>query len=112
MSNSIHHLPGRLRVRMGVLRRNPQATASARRLIETRSGILHVDANHLTGSVLVHYDPDRISAKAILDVLAEGGFRPPRDHARPADRLADTVVSLAMERLVERGAAALLAAII
>ncbi len=88
MNNTIHHLPGRLRMRMEVLRRNPCAVASARRSIKAVAGVRAVEARQLTGSLLVHYDPNLTSAKAILDALAEGGFNPPRQHACPASRTA------------------------
>lgn len=112
MSDTIHHVPGRLRIRMAALRRNPRAAVRARRLLGNGHGVLQVQANPLTGSLLVLYDPERISGQDLLDMMAQGGFAPPRKQACPTDRLADAAVSLVVDKLVARGAAALLAAII
>ncbi|MCR6630552.1 MAG: hypothetical protein NVV74_11145 [Magnetospirillum sp.] len=112
MTDTIHHLPGRLRIRMEVLRRNPVAIARVRTLLVGKCGVFQVDANDLTGSVLVHYDTQATSGRAILDTLAAAGFAPPREHAQPADRLAQAAVSLAMDHLLGRGTSLLLAAII
>lgn len=112
MADTIHHLPGRLRIRMTALHRDACAAARACSLLGTCPGVLQVQASPITGSLLVHYDCRRISGQDLLNVLARGGFAPPREHVGSLPRLVDTAISMAFGKLVERGAACLLAAII
>lgn len=112
MADTIHHVPGRIRIRMAALRRDPRAAARVRQLIGACRGVLQVEANPITGSLLVRYDPQLTSGRNVLDSIALGGFVPPCEHADPLNRLVDAAISMAVDKVIERGAVFLLAAII
>jgi len=72
----VHAIPGRARVRIDFLKRNP---AVARRLSERLAnlpGMRRVEANALTGTVLLLYDPDDTRW---LDEFPEAAGTPPLD---------------------------------
>lgn len=114
MSDYVHHVPGRLRVRCDAVKRNPAAAAAVRARLLRLSGVLSVDARTLTGSVTVHYASGTADPQALL---AELGVPP-----RPArtggaiealgGRVADHAASMLLEKLVERSALALLGALV
>ena len=67
----LHALPGRLRAHL------PAWPAVGRPEVERRvrgvRGVLRVEANPLTGNVLIHFDPNRTNAPTLLDTLGRGG---------------------------------------
>jgi hypothetical protein len=65
----LHALDGRLRIRLGSIKRNLQAAASVTQSLLSLDGVKAVRANPVTGSVLVHYDPWRISQTDLLELL-------------------------------------------
>lgn len=85
MSHSIHHVPGRLRVRSSAFRCRPaEAHAVQHRLLSLR-GVTQVRLNAPAGSITVHYDPERITKQTLLDVVQEVGCT---DAAKPKADLA------------------------
>lgn len=52
----VHALPGRLRLRSSALDGNPSLAAKLRRALTQTAGILHAEANSVTGTVLIQYD--------------------------------------------------------
>jgi len=81
ITRDYHLLPGRLRVSVAGLRHSPaQAMYLEARLTEL-IGIRSVSANPLTGRALIHFDPQKIGMKAILDQLEE--CRPASAGPRP-----------------------------
>lgn len=71
MHNYMHHVPGRLRVRIGALKGNPVAVRDLRRALQALAGVTEVEINPLTGSVLAHYDRRPETASAILGALRQ-----------------------------------------
>lgn len=108
MTDTLHHLPGRLRLRLAALRRNPALAARLRHTLAPLPGVADVEANPLTGSLLVRYDPAAGPVRAIAAALAAQGValphRPPPDLA---ERLGKAAVALAVEALVKQSATAL-----
>ncbi len=70
----IHDVPGRLRVRTAAVRNNQPAAAAVRALLGATPHVFSVETNPLTGSITVRYDPARLSAAAILEVLRRNGY--------------------------------------
>lgn len=69
----VHRLPGRLRLRLTELKNDPQALAAVAAGLEAIPGMQAVEANALTGSLLLRYAGPEA---AILQAAArEGGFR-------------------------------------
>jgi len=51
----VHNVPGRLRIRSEILKRNNLAADAAKIALSTIPGIGVVEINPVTGSILVHY---------------------------------------------------------
>jgi copper chaperone CopZ len=73
MSNYVHSIPGRLRIKTSVIKKNPVLAERIGRLLTSITGVEEVDVNLLTGSVLIRYKPRRIAAEHILSTLSEFG---------------------------------------
>jgi len=69
----VHSLPGRLRLRIGLLRKLPDdwlnVAEVARRAIAASSEISSVDFDHRTGSLLIRYEPKRLTESDVLAYL-------------------------------------------
>ena len=61
-------IPGRVRFRSSQLK-NQEIVSSIITLIKSETGVLQVENNLLTGSLLVHYNPEQISQKTVLEAL-------------------------------------------
>jgi hypothetical protein len=69
----VHHVPGRLRVESPTLK---VMSAEAQDILDFFShldGIRRVRVNPVTGSVVIHYDPDLVESGEILQALKENG---------------------------------------
>lgn len=69
----IHHVPGRLRIRIPILKNNPQAIERAKTLLLVE-GTDSFKANPLTGSLTVTYDPHSLSKDRLLGILKQNGL--------------------------------------
>ena len=70
----VHSIPGRIRIHIPMSRKIPkewkQSLENLDRLKELE-GIREVDFSMITGNALVHYDPEKISEKEIIETLRE-----------------------------------------
>jgi hypothetical protein len=73
MEYYVHHVPGRLRVRLPEIRRNARKAADVKRLLDIY-GVDHLKVNHLTGSIVVTFDASSTSAEQLLSILQENGL--------------------------------------
>jgi Heavy metal associated domain 2 len=73
MIDYIHALPGRLRLRSALFRRNPERAAALERLLASANGVRSAVVNPLTGSVTIYYDRSRTTSAALLAVLRSQG---------------------------------------
>src|SRR5262245_8962451 len=64
-----HDLPGRLRVRSSLFRRNPDRATAIKNSLESAEGVRSVAVNVVTGSVTVYYDRHRTSSGALLEIF-------------------------------------------
>lgn len=139
MSLYVHHVPGRLRLqtdRLKVSRRGCEdAVAIAGKII----GVTGASANFATGSLVIHYDQDRVTPHALWRALCDGqivwGLTPISDDATvtraliedvlptratfqtlrddgPARHVFETVAGAAIDKLMSRSAAAIIGALI
>jgi len=53
-----HHIPGRLRLKVPGAKGNPAFLDQVRAALTSVEGVSEIEVNPVTGSVLVHYDPD------------------------------------------------------
>jgi copper chaperone CopZ len=112
MATYLHALDGRVRVRLSRIRGDRRTAARLRAKLRALSGVTAVDANPLTGSVLVEYDSARLAADDIFDLLdveppvkeAQEGALLKREssHRRTdvRDAVAEKLVEFAAERLL------------
>jgi hypothetical protein len=123
MTHYVHHVPGRLRVKSALIKRNEAKVAAVRELLDGMQGVVSCEVKTLTGSVVACYDSAVVSAQTILGVLeAEGFITGPagrvdnRSAVRPAvgiaGRIGKAAVGVLVEKLVERSAVALIGAIL
>ncbi|MDR2745494.1 MAG: cation transporter [Desulfovibrio sp.] len=56
---------GRVRIRADALKK-PETMDMARSLVQSRPGVLKVESNARTGSLLVHYDPAVITRETLI----------------------------------------------
>jgi hypothetical protein len=92
MISEIHQVRGRLRVRMPDLKRNDAKARALKEAMAAECGIMSVDVNVLTGSLLVYYDPELLNADGVLAAIGER--QAPAQVGRPALRgqIADAIV--------------------
>jgi copper chaperone CopZ len=73
MEYYVHHVPGRLRVRIPAIRRNPGNAADIQCLLNI-PGVDNIKVNHLTGSVVVTFETGSITPEKLLAVLKQKGY--------------------------------------
>jgi copper chaperone CopZ len=118
----VHRVPGRLRVRSGVVKQNPKKASELLTAIGTVPGVKSVDVNTVTGSILVHHDPFRLSSDDLLAVLGAQGIsgepsRAPQPASAPraasvGATVARAVVTSVLQHAIERSIVRLLPAIL
>jgi hypothetical protein len=124
--NMTHHVPGRLRMRFPQLKyceaRAAQVAASIRQL----EGVVTVDANTVTGGMLIFYDVNQAETNgfwhSLSITLAAQGLSGHADARAPqlcaagastfADKVADRLVGALVDKLVERSALALVSVLL
>lgn len=73
MTYYIHQVPGRLRVRIPQIRKNPYKAAEIENLL-TLQGIEKVAINRVTGSIVAIYNPQMLNSDCLLRLLEERGY--------------------------------------
>ena len=93
--NYIHHIPGRVRVRMPELKANAKGAQEFQAVMQQIPGVASVEINLLTGSVLVHYDGSSATAGLLHNLLQRHG-------AWPTSKVAgETVTRLIGQKVVK-----------
>jgi hypothetical protein len=113
MTDYLHHVPGRLRVRSKALRCNSAARGATLRKLRTLEGVRTVRLNPKAGSVTVFYDVDVTGAQRILDFLGAECLRaepiraatrkPVRKATGHGPSLYSTIGRMALGALVNKG---------
>ncbi len=77
MTEYLHALEGRLRIKVPEVKGSPAAAARVERELRAVYGVEEVYANPTTGNVLITYQPESISQDEIIRLLTEdlGCFR-------------------------------------
>ena len=73
MNQSIHHVPGRLRIRSTSFRRRSISALSIQDRLLALDGVTHVRLNPDASSITIHYDTARLSRAQLLAVLEHAG---------------------------------------
>lgn len=123
MRHYIHHVPGRLRLRIPSLKGSAERAERLAAQIEQCAGVDGVRANAVTGSLLIHYDSKAFDSEALFELLRAQGIACDAREIRPTTRpvattgtalsakISDKVVDKFIETLVERSAVALFVAL-
>jgi hypothetical protein len=74
MNYYIHNVPGRLRIKIPVIRHNPANGLAVQALLMPLEGVERIQLSGLTGSVVINYDPQVIDPQALIDLLARNGY--------------------------------------
>jgi hypothetical protein len=67
----VHDVPGRLRVKIPLLKGNQSQADEIQRMLIGVGGVRNTSFNPLTGSLIVVYDPESLASEKILDLLKE-----------------------------------------
>jgi hypothetical protein len=117
----LHHVPGRLRVRLSALKGNQNGAKALRSELLHVDGVQSLSVNPWTGSITLHYDRNRFEAAELWTRLRQLGYfceasrrspSPSISKTNPvittaAEALAETLVSAALKHLFGRSAGAL-----
>lgn len=133
----VHHVPGRMRVRVRHLKGNREAGRRLCARLRLLGGVRQAAANPATGSIIVHYDHRLVAIADLWRVLHEAGAvdapAPPivqdpiardpiaRDHEysivpqtaqSAAETLFKQLIAVMVEKAMQHSARALLAALV
>ena len=74
MTYYIHNIPGRLRVKTPVLKKNLEQMKNVQKLFKSMEGIEGIEFNSITGSVVIFFDSNLISSETILNIFMQEGY--------------------------------------
>jgi copper chaperone CopZ len=77
MSNYVHNIPGRLRIKNAAIKKNPIEAGKIRILLTSLPGVQNLDVNLVTGSVLIRYDINQVTSENLLGTLNQAGYFEP-----------------------------------
>lgn len=121
MMTYTHHISGRLRTRYPQLKNNSARAKEVEAAIRGIDGVVSVEVNTVTGSLLIHYDAGATGRQALLDTLyrtkqglglIQASPPPARAAAGRTNTLADKLLSTVVEKCIERSAIALFSALL
>lgn len=74
MSYYIHNVPGRLRIKTPLIKKNQSIAEDVKNLLRPIIGISSTSFNLITGSIVINYDPKVITSKEIVNTLNYAGY--------------------------------------
>ena len=116
MTCYVHHVPGRLRVRVPAAKDNATNAVRLVTRLNTLEGITSVAANEVTGSILIRYDTTAFDPAACLAILNIQPMRQPETRRgarsistfystrRLVSRFAEVATWYVLEQALERSA--------
>lgn len=114
MSNHVHHVPGRLRVRIPELKHCAAKAVALRSELSAIPGITEVECHVVTGSVIVYYKPESTDLRPVRTLLGceQTDKRPMPVETRGSSKLTRAIVMFAVEKTIERAVPALIASVL
>jgi hypothetical protein len=122
MTPQIHHVAGRLRVRVPAVKGSSENAARVKDLLQAVEGVSAAEPNLTTGSIVIHYDPQSTGGALILATLTDRGYfetiplapLPPRKTVavRIRNKIATAVFWYCLELALERSLPLMLAALL
>ena len=74
MNYYIHNVPGRLRIKSPVIKKNENASYEVRKSLSALNGIATVEVNLTTGSLLINYNHKVVRHEDIVNLLERKGY--------------------------------------
>jgi copper chaperone CopZ len=74
MTDYLHALDGRMRIKINTVKGSSRSAAEITRYLVSCYGIDRVNANPVTGNVLIHYNTKQISQEEIFKLLQEADY--------------------------------------
>jgi cation transport ATPase len=74
MSHCVHHVPGRLRVKVPGMKRNPRIADAVQDLLAHVDGVRTSEVNLAVGCVRIRYDMAATDADSVLTAMDQAGF--------------------------------------
>jgi len=74
LSYYIHAVPGRLRLKMPLLKGDTLLAAEVQTAAKQVAGVESATVNPLTGSLIINYTPEETDSRAIIDGLVSLGY--------------------------------------
>ena len=74
MSYYIHNVPGRLRIKTPLIKKNQSIAEDVQNLLRPLIGIFSTSVNLITGSIVINYDHKVITSKEIVNTLNYAGY--------------------------------------
>lgn len=119
MSEYIHHVAGRLRLKLAQVKRNPARAHEIQAAVCRIAGVTSTHANSVTGSLVIYYDTKKTDFDTILGAMRATGVVPASGaaentppHAAALATLTGKLADMFTEKLIERSAIALLGALL
>lgn len=117
MSQYIHHVPGRIRVRSKAFRCQGERAEKAQTHLLAMDGVRDVKINPRAASILVQYDPDRLTKAELFAALEDLGCMAParrdREHfSSPGETFGKALVGVAVQKMIEQSARSLVGAFV
>ncbi|MBK5932194.1 HMA2 domain-containing protein [Halochromatium salexigens] len=109
MSQYIHHIPGRIRVRSKAFRCYGERASNAQAKLMAMDGVRAVQINQRASSIVVQYDPELLSRVELFAALEDlGCMAAVRRDETHANKLGETfgkaLVGAMMQKVVEQSA--------
>lgn len=113
MSNHVHHVPGRLRVRVPELKHCAPKAAALRSELSAIAGITEVECHVVTGSVIVYYKPESTDLTMVRRLLGcqQADVQPPVE-TQASSKVTRAILMFALEKAIERAVPALIASVL
>jgi cation transport ATPase len=110
-SNYVHTAEGRLRIKITGLKRSPERASGIESNLRSLEGVNHVNANPLTGNLLVLFEPEATNHDQIINHLKEEGYlKAPQKSPKPnggefngaTKAISDMIIQMAVEAALKR----------
>jgi Heavy metal associated domain 2 len=101
MTTVVHRVEGRLRLRAHRIKNRPSSAASLQASLKTIDGVTEASANAITASVLIVYDPWRLTERDLLDLFGiDALYGSPFDHS-PEQRISTILFRHCLKAAIE-----------
>jgi hypothetical protein len=110
-SNYLHTAEGRLRIKIAGLKRSPERASGIESNLSSLDGVYHVNANPLTGNLLVLFEQEDTNHEQIINHLKQEGYlKAPQKSPKPnggefngvTKAVSEMIIQMAVEAALKR----------